>query len=102
MRLLNLSLGAVEKPRLTVMIREGFGAQSCFGAFHRHRETAKPAFRIFAWPTVLARLRQAVRFVVGTSGRRLHLHVPIALEILERAAFRPIDQDLVEVDQAEA
>ena len=34
--------GAVEQPRLRVMIGEGFGAQTNFGSLHRHRGGVKP------------------------------------------------------------
>ena len=102
MGLFDLGLGAEEQPCLAVVIGEAFSAQPDLFALDWNRRGAETALGIFTRAAVLARLGQAVGLIVGAALWHSHLHMPVALEVLEGAALGLIDRDLVEVDRAQA
>ena len=101
MGLLDLGLRAEEHSRLAVVVGEALGADANLGLLHRDCGRTEAALGVFARTAVLAGFRQAVRFIVRAALEHLRLHVPVALEVLERAASGLVDRQLVEVHRAE-
>ena len=94
--LLDRRLAAIEEPRLAVVVGEALGAELALLAADRLGKAAEPALGIGPWPA----LGPGVRLVVRPPLRPAHLHVPVLLEVVDRAARR-VDRDMGEVGSAE-
>src|SRR6185312_8030198 len=96
MVLLRLGLAGEEKPRLAVVVRKAFGANTQLVAFLRSREAGVAAVLAL----MLDVRAQAGGFVIDLSGWHSHLHVTVALEIVKRA-FGLVDGNLMKVRTAQ-
>ena len=97
-----VGLGAIEQPRMAIVVGEGLGTQPDLRLLDWQLEAAEAALRIFARPAYLARFGQTVGLVVGAALEDLRLHLAVALQVLEGAALGLVDRNLVEVDGAKA
>ena len=100
MSLLDLGLRTVKQPRVRVMVSERLRAKPNLSSLHRCGEAAEAILGILTRTALLAGLCQAVGFIVRAALENLGLHVAVALKILKRAAFGPIDRYLVKIDRA--
>ena len=102
MALFDVGQRAEEHPRLAVVVGEGLGPDAqLFGRrlaaqVGDRARGDEAAAGVCAGAAHLARLVQRVRLVIGAALGDLHLHHPVALEVVHRAARR-VDRDLVEV-----
>ena len=106
MRLFGLVHRAPEQPRLRIMVGEAFRADAQLRPALLGGK-ALEAVRVFARATGFAGEMQAVRLVIGAALGHLHLHMPVALHVQERAARRIgaalglVDRQLVPVGRAQ-
>ena len=91
-----------KQARLRIMVGEARRAEPCLRTFHHLRKRPETTRLLRARPGIFPGFGQAVGLVISASQRHARLHVPVALEIMERTAFRLVDRDLKEIGAAEA